>query len=150
MRHSPEAVWQAISTVESLPEWFPGVQSATYISGPNDGKGRKQLLRRMLYNRNIEIEQEVVEWQEGRLLSMQHVRETSDGKDMAALKEFHTIISIEPAGEGARVSAANSWESRTLVSLLLSSLFAGRTMGRELGDALAKIDKFVSERPAAS
>jgi len=140
LKHSPSAVWKAISTVEGLPGWLPGVESADYLSGPKEGKGRRQRVRRLLYKHQIEIEQEVEVWEPDKRLVLRHLRETSGGRELRALEDFKTIISIEPRGEGSSVLAEYSWQTRSISAQIMSMLFAGRTMGRELRDLLRKLD----------
>jgi carbon monoxide dehydrogenase subunit G len=143
-QHSPGAIWRAISTVESLPGWLPGVESAEHLSGPKEGVGRRQRIQRLLYSHRIEIEQQVVEWDPERVLSMLHLRETSGGRELAGLRNFKTIVRIEPRDKGCSLVAEFSWETRGFTAMLFSRLFAGRTMGRELRDLLRKIEAHVS------
>ena len=145
LRHPPKAIWAAISTVESLPQWMPGVESARLVSGPAAGKGRRQRLIKQLYKRDIEIEQEVTAWEPEHLLAVRHLRETMGGRDLKGLRDFVMTVTITPNDKGgSRVLAQYEWTAGSFLPWLFSTLFAGRTMGRELRDSLAKIDEAAS------
>ena len=145
IKASPESVWQAISSVESLPDWFSGVESATHTGGPQAGLGRKQRVTRLLYQHDIDVEQEVVAWEPGRLLEMRHVRESLDGREMQAMKDFHTRVSLSPHPDGTQVSIEYSWGASIGRTWLKSFLFGGRVMARELRETLKKIEGLVTQ-----
>lgn len=139
--HPPADIWKAISTVGSISKWLPGAMSAEQTGGPAEGKGRLQRVHRQLYSREIEIDQEVIGWEPERALGMRHLRETSNGRELRSLQDFVMTITIVEHGRGGRVRAEYAWTTQSLAPTLLSLLFAGRVMGRELQDVLGKIDK---------
>ena len=144
IRAQPSAIWDAISSVESLPQWMPGVLSAEHLGGPKTGTRRVQRVRKVLYRREVEIEQEVVWWEPESILSVRHVRETLGGRELRGLQDFVMTITIAPHDAGSRVVAQYAWHTRGFLPWLFSLLFAGRTMGRELRDTLAKIQKLAT------
>ena len=150
IRQPPNVIWLAISTVESLPQWLAGVQSAALVPGSANGKGRRQRLTKVLYKRDIDIEQEVTAWEPEHILAVRHVSESMAGRDLQGLRDFVMTITITPNGKGgARVLAQYEWTAGSFLPWLFSVLFAGRTMGRELRDTLAKLDELVTRGPLA-
>ena len=144
IRAQPASVWTAISTVESLPNWMPGVQSAEHTGGPKTGLQRRQRVHKTLYKREIEVEQEVVWWEPESILSVRHNRETIGGRELRSLQDFVMTVTIAPADKGSRVVAQYEWKTRGFMPWLSSVLFAGRIMGRELRETLARIDKMAA------
>ncbi len=148
IKATPESIWQAISTVESLPDWLAGVQSASHISGPSEGVGRRQRISRVIYQHDVEVEQEVTAWEPGRRMEVKHLRETSGGRDLQGVQDFLLTVTLSPAGQRTEVRVEYSWKARAGVTWLLSVLFGGKTMGRELSDTLKKIEVLVKPRKA--
>lgn len=137
---SPDAVWRVIAPVERLPRWLSGVESAALLSGPAEGVGRRHRLVRLLYGREVQVEQEVAVWEPGRVLSLRHVREVVEGRDSTGVRNFHTTVALSPQGQKTRVSVEYRWDSPLGIPFV-QSLMAGRVMGKELRETLRNIEK---------
>lgn len=144
IRAQPVSIWAAISSVESIPNWMPGVQTAEHTGGPKLGLQRHQRVRKLLYKREIEVDQEVVWWGPESILSIRHTRESIGGRELRSLQDFVMTMTIAQAGKGSRVVAEYEWKTRGFMAWLSSVLFAERIMGRELHDTLARIDKLAA------
>lgn len=143
IKAAPEAVWKAIASVEDLPSWLAGVQSASHVSGPAEGVGRLQRVSRVIYRHDVETEQEVTIWEPPRRMQVRHIKETSEGRELQGVQDFRMTVTVHPAGDRTNALIEYSWSARPGLSWLLSVIFGGRTMGRELSDTLKKIDALV-------
>lgn len=145
VKQSPEAIWEAISPVESIPKWLSGAEKAEHLSGGKEGKGRRQRVTLAMHTHTLETDQEVVAWEPAKRLETLNLRETMGGKELTGVRRFRTAIILSPAGKGTRVRAEYSWDARFGLPWLLSILFAGRVMGRELRETLTRINDLVGE-----
>ncbi len=143
----PEAVWRIVAPVERLPDWLAGAERATPLGGPAEGVGRRHRLVRSLYGRAVETEQEVAAWEAGRLLDLRHVKETVEGREATAVGDFHTVLTLDPAGQGTRVRIAYRWRARLGIPWLQSLLLGGRVMGKELAESLRNIERLARSFP---
>ena len=141
----PHEVWDLVSTIEGLSSWYPGVVSAEYAGGPESGAGRRHRMERMLYMHDLQVEQEIVEWEPGHRITLAHRRETIDGSEVVGVRNFTTTVEVQPAGEdGTRVTVEYRWTARLGISWLQSFFLGGRVMGRELLEMLEKINVHVT------
>jgi len=140
---SPEAVWRAISPLERAPQWLAGVESVEHTGGPVEGVGRQQRLTKLLYKHDVEIDQEIAVWESQRQLSLKHVRESSGGKDLNGVRDFHTTVFLEPERRGTRVRVEYTWKASLGLAWLFSFLLGGRVMSGELKETLTKIELLV-------
>ena len=144
IRASPKATWRAISPLESVPQWLSGVESVEHTGGPAEGVGRRQRVTRVLYRHDVEIDQEVVAWEPEKLLAMRHIRERSDGRELSAVRDFHTTVTLAPQSDGTRVRVEYTWSAWLGVAWLFSLIFGGRVMSRELRETLEKIEQLAT------
>ena len=145
MNALPHEVWGLISTIEGLSSWYPGVVSAEYAGGPESGAGRRHRMERMLYMHDLQVEQEIVDWEPGHRITLAHRRETIDGSEVVGVSNFTTTVEVLPAGEdGTRVTVEYRWTARLGISWLQSFFLGGRVMGRELLEMLEKINVHVT------
>lgn len=141
---APMEVWSAITPLERTPHWLAGVESVEHTGGPLLGAGRKQRVTKLLYNHDVEIDLEIVAWEPERLLSFRHLRESSGGKALTSVRDFHTTVFLQPEGLWTRVQVEYSWKVSWGLTWLLSLFLAGRVMGGELKSTLNKIELLVS------
>ena len=143
---TPQQIWTLISTVEGLSSWHPGVVSAQHVDGPQEGVGRRHRMERMLYQHDLQVEQEVVEWEPGRRITLAHRRETIDDSEVVGVRDFTTTVDIQSVDEGAasKVMVTYRWTARIGIPWIQSVLFGGRVMGRELNETLEKINVHVT------
>ena len=141
-----DQVWRVIDSVDRIPEWSSGVESATHLAGPERGLGRKQRLNRILYSHELEVEQEVVVWEPGRILALGHLRESVDGRETSGVKNFVTTISMTAEGVGSRVGLEYRWDTGFGIAWVQSKLMAGRVMGKEIIQTLKNIERLATER----
>ena len=104
----PHEVWGLISTIEGLTSWYPGVVSAEYAGGPESGAGRRHRMERMLYMHDLQVEQEIVEWEPGHRITLAHRRETIDGSEVVGVSNFTTTVEVLPAAKTERASLSST------------------------------------------
>ncbi len=142
------AIWEIVSAIEALPLWYSGVQSAEHVKGPGQGVGRRHRMERMLYSHDLQVEQEVVEWQSESRITLLDVGSTIDGAETSGgVQKFRTTVDLQPIGDGGTlVTVEYQWTARFGVPWLQSFLLGGRVMGREIREMLANIDRIATER----
>lgn len=141
---SPEAIWALLAPVERVPEWLSGAVTAQRTSGPAEGVGRKQHVATVLHNYDVEIDQEVIAWEPPRTLGIRYLRQVSEGRELAGVKNFRMMVTLKSEGSGTRTRVEYTWDARWGTAWLFSFLLAGRVMGRELLETLRKIEATVS------
>ena len=140
IKASPAATWRAISPLESVPQWLSGVESVEHTGGPTEGVGRRQRVTKLLYAHDVEIDQEVVAWEPEKVLAIRHIRESSDGRELSAVRDFRTTVTLTPQSDGTLVHVEYYWSARLGRPWLFSLIFGGRVMSRELRETLEKIE----------
>ena len=141
----PHEVWGLVSTIEGLSSWYPGVVSAEHAGGPESGVGRRHRMERMLYMHDLQVEQEVVEWEPGSRITLAHRRETIDGSEVVGVRNFTTTVEVQPvADDETRIAVEYRWTARFGIPWLQSFFLGGRVMGRELLEMLEKINIHVT------
>ena len=150
VKASPQQVWDVISSVDALPKWYHGVDSARHTGGPEEGVGRRQTIKRNLYGRDVDLEQDVVGWDPPGYLRLAHVRETIDGREVTGVRDFHTTIYLEANDDMTQATIEYSWSSGFGLAWLQGLLFGGRVMGRELKEMLRNIEALAAGETEAS
>jgi carbon monoxide dehydrogenase subunit G len=140
---APDVVWRVIASADALAHWYPGGEESVHLAGPKEGVGRRQRLKRSLYGRVLEVELEVAAWEPGRLLALRHVRETVEGREVTGVRNFQTIVRLQPAGQRTAVTLAYQWRSPVGIAWL-QSLLGGRVMGKELNESLRRIEQLAT------
>ena len=101
---------------------------------------------RMLYAHDLQIEQEVVEWEPESRITLAHRTELIDGSQTTGVKDFRTTVDLQPAGEDRTlVTVEYRWTARFGVPWLQSFLLGGRVMGREIREMLASINDIATD-----
>lgn len=97
-----DQVWAVVSDARRAPDWFSLAERTDVLSGEGVGQLRRQHGR--WGNRVSEIDQEVTDFDPGRLIAWKHVDERLDGRPapkFAAASVFR--IELEPDGDGTVV-----------------------------------------------
>ena len=107
---SIDKVWQFIEPAANIAKWFPGAIYSEKISG--EGVGRKQLMLTRFGKKEVEMVQEVVEYDFQKRIKWKQLRETIKGKDLPA-KEVYFSIDLNAAGEKTRITLQSGEGNRT-------------------------------------
>lgn len=96
-------VWELVSDARRAEEWFDFADRTKVVSGSGVGQLRTQYGH--FGRRHSEVDQEVTEWEPGRVLAWRHVAERVDGRPapkFASRTEFR--IELSPAPDGTTVT----------------------------------------------
>lgn len=97
-----QQVWEAVSTVAAMLDWYPNANKAEKLEGPDEGVGRVQRVRYKIGRRNAAIDQEVVDWEPARRIEWRQVREFLGTKQTPLFaKDVMTAIEIDPDDDGS-------------------------------------------------
>jgi hypothetical protein len=96
-------VWEFIEPAAHIAIWYPDAVYSEKISG--DGIGRKQLLFLKWGKKEVEIVQELVDYQVNSLIRWKHIRETFDGKEtLSRTTENYFSILLADKGDKTLLS----------------------------------------------
>lgn len=75
---TPATIWKIIEPAESLAKWFAMAKHSELVQG--QGQGRVQRMFAQWSRRQVQIDQEIIEYVPERLLSWKHAQELIEGK----------------------------------------------------------------------
>ena len=140
---SVEAIWQIVEPIERLPEWLSMCDRAELLSG--EGVGRRQRLHGTWGGRHSEIDQIVVAYQPGRLLSWKHERELLDGKPAPQVSAETTFrIEIDPRVDGVLVRLRSIHLPASAFKRIVIRMVAARVAGSMMKKSLNRLSAVVA------
>jgi uncharacterized membrane protein len=136
MPFDADLLWQLLASFEHLPQWMPGVHSASLLGSQQMGIGRRQQL--VVRERLGEWEQQqvIIAWEPGRRLGWRALSHQVNGKQIKQIKDMQTIVTLSQRGGGTTVHAETSWIPVGLRGRLFSSLRLRPAVQRQLRDTL--------------
>jgi uncharacterized protein YndB with AHSA1/START domain len=135
---SPAQLWPLVDDPARLPEWFTFADRAELLEG--EGAGRRQRIYGRWGKKRSEVDQQVVDYEPGRLLSWRHEQERLDGKPaprFAASTDF--TIELVPEAGGTRVRLHSAQAPAGPVRGLVIRAFGRREVARTLQDSLDRL-----------
>jgi uncharacterized protein YndB with AHSA1/START domain len=134
-----ERVWDLVSSVDLMPEWFAFADRMEILDG--DGLGRHQRLHGHWGKRRSEVDQEITEFDPPRSLAWRHLAERLDGKpapQFARRTEFR--ISLEAQGPGQTLVRLESRQQpASLAKGLVMRLFGTREVATTMDRSLDRL-----------
>lgn len=100
---SPEEVWRLLGDFEDVEAWASSITTSYRTTGPDIGVGSRRTVR---YRWVLRLEEAVTEWTEDRRLAY-----AVFGAPIP-FRNFHETWSVEPASDGATVTACVTYELR--------------------------------------
>jgi uncharacterized protein YndB with AHSA1/START domain len=140
----PERVWAYVSDPERFPHWFPYVAACAHSGGPAQGVGQRRRVILDLEGRPGEREEEVTRWEEPRVIEIQHLWETREGRRVPwehARSEFR----IAPAESGTSFTGVLWFSGRGMMGRIFGLLTIRKRHERDFGLGLANLEKRLRE-----
>jgi uncharacterized protein YndB with AHSA1/START domain len=131
----PDAVWPLLDDPARMGEWFAFAERFEVLEG--EGVGRRQRMHGHWGRKRSEIDQLVVAHEPPRRLAWRHEAERLDGRPaprFAASTEFSATL--EPSGDGTRVSLRSVQEPASALKGLVIRLFGRREVAQKLEESL--------------
>jgi uncharacterized protein YndB with AHSA1/START domain len=137
-----ERVWQFIEPAENIAKWFPGAVYSERING--EARGRKQLMFVKWGKKEVEIIQEITEYDINKFIKWKYLREIVNGKEANPVsKETYFSIGLFPQGEKTRLILqsenipGNGWKA------ILIKLIARPRIEKSISGALINIENAI-------
>ena len=129
------SVWEVLADIGSIADWNPGVVKS-YVTG--DRAGEVGAARHCNLGGKNYLDEEVVEWDEGRLLTMRVV-----GSNMP-FKTADIRFTLSPEGEGTSVTVAPEYSLKgSIVGVLMDTLVVRRMYIRGMESLLSGLKEHV-------
>ncbi len=140
---APEAVWEAVSSVDRLPEWLVFAESAETVEGT--GAGRLHRIHGRWGSKRSEVDQRITAWEPARRMAWRHESERLDGRPAPQFaRETRFEVRLEREAEGTRVTLESVQEPASALKGLVMRLFGGRELGQAYERSLRQLDAVVS------
>jgi uncharacterized membrane protein len=135
-----DLLWQLLADFEHLPQWMPGVESASLLGSQRTGIGRRQRL--VVRERLGEWEQQqvIIAWEPGRRLGWRALSHQVNEKQIRGIKDLQTIVTLSQRGGCSTVHAETSWIPVGLRGRLFSSLRLRPAVRRQLRETLRALE----------
>jgi uncharacterized protein YndB with AHSA1/START domain len=134
----PAQVWDAVATVERLPEWFTFADAAETLDGT--GVGRRQRIHGRWGRKRSEVDQVITDWEPPRRLVWVHEAERLNGKPAPRFAaETRFSILLEPVDGATRVRLESRQLPASRVRGLVMRLFGERELGGHLDRSLERL-----------
>ena len=134
----PAALWPLVDDPRRLPEWFTFAEEGELLEG--EGVGRRQRIYGRWGKKRSEVDQVVVEREEGRVLAWRHEAERLDGKPAPRFaSETLFEIRLEPEGEGTRVRLHSRQEPAGRIRGLVIRAFGKREVAQNMERSLERL-----------
>ena len=123
---SPEQVWPALADIGGISVWNPNVKASRLTSTQDGGTGTS---RECQLTPMGTVQELVVEWNEGRMISI----EIYEFKNVPAMRAALATFELEPSGDGTRVKMSMNYEvglgamGAGMNALMLKRQFASAT-----------------------
>jgi uncharacterized protein YndB with AHSA1/START domain len=135
---SPAQLWPLVDDPARLPEWFTFADRAELLEG--EGAGRRQRIYGHWGKKRSEVDQQVVDYEPGRLLSWRHEQERLDGKPAPRFaRETRFEIRLEPEGENTRVRLRSRQEPASALRGLVIRAFGKREVAGHMERSLERL-----------
>ena|GEM_PF-1948312 len=94
------SVWDAVSDLSAMINWYPQAEGVEKLTGPDKGIGRIQRVRYRMGRRKAAIDSEIVEWRPAHLIVWRQVREFHGTKQAPLLADdILTRVTVNGIGE---------------------------------------------------
>ena len=140
----PERVWTYLADPERFPHWFPYVSACTHSGGPARGVGQRRRVVLDLEGKPGQREEEASRWDEPRVLELQHLWETHEGRRVPwdyARSEFR----LAPAEGGTSMTGVLWFSGRGMMGRIFALLTIRKRHERDFRLALAHLEKRLRE-----
>jgi uncharacterized membrane protein len=134
-----DAVWAVVSDAGRAADWFEFAQRTEVVDG--EGVGQKRTQYGTWGRKSSEVDQEVTEFEPGKVLAWRHVAERLDGKPapkFAVSTEFR--IELTAAGEATGVRLRSLQEPDGAVKGWLMKRLGAKDVERNLDRSLERLD----------
>ncbi len=129
------SVWEVLADIGNISEWNPGVVSS-YVTG--DRAGEVGAARHCDLGGKNYLDEEVVEWDEGRLLTIRVVDSNMP------FKTADIRFTLSPEGEGTSVTVAPEYSLKGgIVGVLMDTLVVRRMYIRGMESLLSGLKEHV-------
>ena len=126
---SAEKTWAVLADFGGVSKWAPTITESRSLTEENGGVGARRLCTHVKMG---ELEEEIVEWEEGRRYSYD-----VSGLPMP-MKSLNMDWSVEADGDGAVVTVRQNFQTKFgLLGSLMESLVLRRMMEKEIAVSLA-------------
>jgi hypothetical protein len=138
INESPGYVWSVIEPADNISSWFQLADRTELISG--SGKGRRQRMYVKWGGKQVEIEQEVVDYEPMKLIRWKHTKELIDGQPAPLISdEVFFTVKLSPAGEATSVILLSENFPAGFVNRLLIQIIAKPRIAAALNKSLAML-----------
>jgi uncharacterized membrane protein len=135
-----DLLWQLLATFDRLPQWMPGVHSASLLGSQQMGIGRRQRLIMRERLGEWEQQQVIIAWEPGRRLGWRTLSNQVNGKNLKQVKDLQTIVTLSQREGCTTVHAETSWIPVGLRGRLFSSLRLRPAVQRQLRETLRALE----------
>jgi uncharacterized membrane protein len=135
-----DLLWRLLAAFEDLPQWMPGVHSASLLGSQQMGIGRRQ---RLVVRESLgewEQQQVIIAWEPGRRLGWRTLSHQVNGKDLKQVKDLQTLVTLSQREGHTTVHAEASWIPVGLRGRLFSSLRLRPAIQRQLRETLRALE----------
>lgn len=137
-----DRVWEVVSDVKQIPEWFPSCRSAELVDAKKPGKGAKRILHMDIRGKDVVSEQEITEYEPKTRFGWRHLEDTVDGKPFEMVEEAGLHFRLDGDGVGTRITATAEWETKGFKAALAAPLVK-KLVADQTRDALANLKRIL-------
>lgn len=139
-----DTVWDVVSDVKQIPNWFPACRKAELVGSKKPGKGVKRVLHMDVRGKDVRSEQEITEWEPKKRFGWRHLDDTVDGEPFEMIEEAGLHFQLEDDGGRTKITAVAEWETKGFKAMLAAPLVK-KVVANQTKDALANLKRLFEE-----
>jgi uncharacterized protein YndB with AHSA1/START domain len=140
----PERVWPYLSQPERFPHWFPYVSDCLANGEVQSGVGQKRHVRLDRKRHLGEREEEVSNWDENRIITLEHLWEKIDGKP-APWVDGQSQFLLEPVDGGTQLTCWYTFTGNGTMGRIFSLISFRKKHEKEYKLAFENLEKRLTE-----